>query len=194
MLVFVYWIHHKDHINVFNEGYVGVSKNIKRRWNEHRLSTENLHLKHAIKKYGWDSLVKEILLISNEEYCLEIESKLRPQDKIGWNLAKGGGKPPAAIGNKFNLGRTGTKHPMWGKKRPDNILRNKLTTYSGKYSGTYKGPIQATNITAGKSIIYYGAKELRLAGFSPSAVYNCINPLKINNKSHRNNTFKRLEK
>ena len=92
MLVFVYWIHHKDHINVFNEGYVGVSKNIKRRWNEHRLSAENLHLKHAIKKYGWDSLVKEILLISNEEYCLEIESKLRPQDKIGWNLAKGGGK------------------------------------------------------------------------------------------------------
>jgi hypothetical protein len=39
------------------------------------------------------------VLIGKEDYCLEIESKLRPADKIGWNLVKGGNKPPITIGS-----------------------------------------------------------------------------------------------
>jgi hypothetical protein len=41
-----------------------------------------------------------------------MEEKLRPNKDIGWNINKGGLKPP------LNFFR-GSKHPMWGKKRPD---------------------------------------------------------------------------
>lgn len=97
----VYWIHHKDHNDMFSQGYVGVSKNIKRRWESHKFYTQNAHLKHAVDKYGWDNLVKEIILIADDDYCLDIEFKLRPSNKIGWNIIAGGGKPPSALGKKF---------------------------------------------------------------------------------------------
>ena len=97
----VYWIAHKDHTDIFSQGYVGVSSNVEKRWNGHRLNPQSGHFSNAIKKYGWDNLVKKVVLIGEEDYCLEIESKLRPTDQIGWNLVKGGGKPPSALGKKF---------------------------------------------------------------------------------------------
>ena len=53
MSVSVYWIHHKDHTDMFSQGYVGVSKNIEARWFRHSRYSDNQHLKSAIKKYGW---------------------------------------------------------------------------------------------------------------------------------------------
>lgn len=194
MIHTVYWIRHKDHTDIFSEGYIGVSKNVEKRWNDHFNSPKNKHLKNAISKYGLDVLVKTIVIVGEEKYCYDLESKLRPNKKIGWNIAEGGKKPPSAIGNKFNLGRCGKLHPMWGRKRPDNIVRNKIMIFAGRNSGTYKGDIEATCVKTNKVKVYCGAKELRSAGFEPCAVYNCINPLKINNKTHKGHTFKRLEK
>jgi group I intron endonuclease len=97
----LYWIHHKDHTDIFSQGYVGVSNNVKKRWYDHKTYTENAHLKYSVEKYGWDNLVKEIVLIADNDYCLDIENKLRPNDKIGWNIVMGGGKPPSALGKKF---------------------------------------------------------------------------------------------
>jgi len=90
----VYWIHHPDHTDIFNQGYVGVSINTKNRWNFHKKSPSNPHLRSAVKKYGWDVLVKEIILIGEKEYCFQIEKKLRRDEDTGWNLAPGGGCPP----------------------------------------------------------------------------------------------------
>lgn len=98
----VYWIAHKDHTDMFSQGYVGVSNNVEKRWDYHKRHGENNHIRHAIKKYGWDNLVKKVVLIGEENYCLEIENKLRPTDKIGWNLVCGGGKPPSSLGKKFH--------------------------------------------------------------------------------------------
>jgi hypothetical protein len=106
----VYWIAHKDHSDIFSQGYVGVSNNVDYRWNSHKKLQTNVHLKNAITKYGWDNLVKKVVLIGKEDYCLEIENKLRPADKIGWNLVCGGGKPPSALGKKF------TRSPEWIEK------------------------------------------------------------------------------
>jgi group I intron endonuclease len=97
----VYWVHHPDHSNMLTQGYIGVSKNVKTRFSSHKNSPSNEHLKRAIKKYGWDTLVKKVLLIADEAYCLMIEAKLRATDKIGWNVVAGGGKPPNALGKKF---------------------------------------------------------------------------------------------
>lgn len=98
----VYWIAHKDHTDIFSQGYVGVSNNVDYRWNTHKSLKTNVHLKNAINKYGWDNLVKKVVLIGEEDYCLEVENKLRPGDKIGWNLVCGGGKPPSSLGKKFH--------------------------------------------------------------------------------------------
>lgn len=90
----IYWIHHKDHTDMFSQGYVGVSKNIEARWFRHSRYSDNQHLKSAIKKYGWDNLIKEVVLIGEETYCYELETKIRPTKQIGWNIAEGGAKPP----------------------------------------------------------------------------------------------------
>jgi hypothetical protein len=96
----VYWVRCNHHSYMFSEGYIGVSKDANKRWkyghfwaqknNRH----ENAKFSNAINKHGWNNLVKEVLVIGSEEYCYEIEKKLRFKEKIGWNLAIGGGKPP----------------------------------------------------------------------------------------------------
>ncbi len=97
----VYWIHRPEHTDMFSQGYIGVSNNTKLRWHDHHVRTGNLHLQRAIKKYGWDNLVKEVIVIADELYCLAVEFKLRSADKIGWNIIAGGGMPPSSRGKKF---------------------------------------------------------------------------------------------
>ena len=36
----------------------------------------------------------EVVLVADEDYCYQVESKLRSAEQIGWNIAKGGTKPP----------------------------------------------------------------------------------------------------
>jgi group I intron endonuclease len=110
----VYWIRKPEHTNILRDGYVGVSKRFQRRIMEHEKITQNKHLKNAVNKYGWDNLIKEKILIGKEDYCLEIESKLRPTDNIGWNLIKGGNKPPIT---RWNLGTKGLV-VAWNKGKP----------------------------------------------------------------------------
>lgn len=104
----VYWIRHADHTDLMTQGYVGVSGRFNKRMLEHFKFSENRHLRFAINKHGWDNLIKSQLLISTEEYCLEMERKLRPEDKLGWNIVAGGGKPPSALGKRYRLNR-----PSW---------------------------------------------------------------------------------
>ena len=100
MEVYVYWIRAAHHKDMFSEGYIGVSRNPEKRWKYgHKWATtagrhENQILKNAVAKYGWDELIKEVLLVADENYCYEIENKLRPEVLIGWNIASGGGRPP----------------------------------------------------------------------------------------------------
>ena len=97
MTTSVYWIHHPDHTDMFSQGYIGVSKNAQKRFKQHLEKKHNPHLVNAIHKYGWDNLVKEQILIAEEDYCYDIEGKLRPTINIGWNIAVGGGVPPTPL-------------------------------------------------------------------------------------------------
>ena len=99
----VYWIRQTSHTDMFSQGYVGVSSDLKKRWSDHAWKAQNAHLANAVNAYGWDSLVKEVVLIAEDTYCYDIESQLRPTNKIGWNIVAGGGKPPI---NKHWLGKT----------------------------------------------------------------------------------------
>src|ERR1035438_7782775 len=92
MTHYLYWIHLPFHESL-QEGYIGVSNNPKRRLREHKRSKQNPHLTRAFAKYK-DNMTLTILLEGSDNYCLEIEEKLRPTNQMGWNIVKGGGKPP----------------------------------------------------------------------------------------------------
>ena len=101
----LYWISHPDHTDMFTQGYVGVSGHLEKRWERHSKRTQNAHLANAINKYGWDNLVKKVVLIADEAYCLAMEAKIRAVENIGWNITKGGGKPPAKVNSgSFKVG------------------------------------------------------------------------------------------
>lgn len=98
----LYWIRASHHSNVMEEGYIGVTKNVNRRWKYghfwayKKKRHDNKLLTNAIDKHGWDGLIKEVLVIAPEAYCYELEAKLRQHDNIGWNLVAGGQKPPTS--------------------------------------------------------------------------------------------------
>lgn len=92
----VYWIHLPEHTDMFTEGYIGItSKTAKERFKTHlkdskRNDRPRSVINNAVFKYK-DVLIVETLLICTPEYASEVEAKLRPSPRIGWNLAPGGG-------------------------------------------------------------------------------------------------------
>lgn len=125
----VYWIREKSHTDITSQGYIGVSGQVEERFKSHKKmwSGTNIHLKNAIKKYGWDNLEKEVLLIAKKDYCLEIEKKLRPFDKIGWNLTIGGGYPPIISGPRPNLcGKRAWNKGMVGHLKDETIQKMRM--------------------------------------------------------------------
>ena len=174
----VYWIRHPDHTDILTQGYVGVSSNIARRWGRHANHTQNAHLANAIKKYGWDNLIKQVLLVGKKQYCLDIEKKLRSIKETGWNLIVGGGQPPITFNSdtQFKLGlipwNKGLKmdSPAWNKGlKMENPSWNKGVSCS---EGT-KQKISLANL--GKVVWNKGLKNVQVAwnkgtkGLMPSA-------------------------
>ena len=179
----VYWIRHKDHTDMFSQGYIGVSKSIDRRWSDHEKGkTNSLHLKKAIKKYGWENLIKQVILVAEEKYCLNIEKQIRSKDKLGWNIVVGGGMPPNQKGKKRSqetrLKKSGKNHQYFEK---GYLLE-------AKANPNFKGPITATNIKTGKQTVLNGAKQITMFGLTTSNVYACI---KGKQMQHKGYTFKR---
>ena len=91
----VYWLHLSDEQDMFTQGYIGVTSNIKKRMRSH---------KHRFK-HIWNNIILETILIGSKDYCYSIEKKLRPIRHIGWNCANGGFK---------NNVMTGTENPNFG--------------------------------------------------------------------------------
>jgi hypothetical protein len=121
----VYWIRTEHHNDITCQGYIGVAKNATKRWWSHKWALkanrhENPILSNAVKKHGWDSLVKEVVLIGEEVYCYEIEAKLRPSEHVGWNVNIGGTKPPISKSRGENY-----ISPLKGVSRPTPWLIGK---------------------------------------------------------------------
>ena len=86
----LYWIHSDLETNIQSQGYVGITKNLKRRLKE-----------HARKKNFLDNRTVDIYLQGETEFCKKIEMELRPTRNIGLNKAAGGGLPPNPSGKKL---------------------------------------------------------------------------------------------
>jgi len=100
MASYVYWIHLPEHTDIMTEGYIGVSIHPSRRLMEHKCNKFNPHLKNAFNKY--ENITHTILLEGYEDYCYELEAKLRPHENVGWNITRGGTKPPNTRGSKHS--------------------------------------------------------------------------------------------
>lgn len=152
----VYWIRDKSHTDLMTQGYVGVSGNVEKRFASHKgmWRGTNAHLRHAIKKYGWDSLEKSVLLIADKDYCLEIERKLRSLEKTGWNLTVGGGFPPTLTGPQpklrgraaWNKGRKGACSPETLAKMREAKLGKSPANKGIPLSDEHKAKLSAASI------------------------------------------------
>jgi hypothetical protein len=125
----VYWIRAQHHSDFMTEGYIGVARDAKRRWkyghfwSQKNSRHDNPKFANAIGKHGWDNLIKEILVVAPEDYCYDLESKIRATEGVGWNIAIGGHKPPTTKyrGPDYVSPLKGVARPTpWlvGKKKP----------------------------------------------------------------------------
>ena len=88
---FVYWIHKETHKDPYVEGYIGISNDPTRRFKEHSKNKQKSYVTNAIKSGAVMSVLYENVEI---ETAKQIEETFRPNENIGWNVAKGGGVPP----------------------------------------------------------------------------------------------------
>jgi group I intron endonuclease len=129
----VYWIRAQYHSDFKTEGYIGVARDANKRWKyghfwSHKNNRhDNPKFANAIAKHGWDNLIKEILVIAPEDYCYDLESKIRSSEDIGWNIAIGGHKPPVS---KYR----GSDYvsPLKGKKRETPWMFGRIPANKGK--------------------------------------------------------------
>lgn len=114
----IYWIHNDKESDIYTQGYVGITNNLKRRLIEHR--------RHKDKILNGRNA--EIVLQGEQEYCKEVEKILRPKKNIGLNIMSGGGMPPDVTGIKRsdetkllmslnNVGFRGRKHSEETRKK-----------------------------------------------------------------------------
>jgi hypothetical protein len=120
----IYWIHNDSETDIKTQGYVGITKNLKRRIREHLPKINFL-----------EGRTVDIFLYGEKEYCKEIEYQLRPKKHIGLNIAAGGGIPPDVTGikrsDKTKLLMSQNNVGMKGKKHTDETKRKMSETRKG---------------------------------------------------------------
>ena len=123
----VYWIHKPEELDIYNQGYVGITNDLQRRLKEHR--------RNGI--FDPTKMIAEVFLQGKREYCVEQEILLRPESNIGINKAPGGSIPPDVTGIKrneetrrkmsiSNVGMKGKNHSIESKLKMSNSRKGKL--------------------------------------------------------------------
>lgn len=115
-MAFVYWIHKPGDADILTSGYVGVTvKTVEERYQGHKYSANSgsqFLIHKAMRKH--DDLVVDTVLEGPEDYCYLIESKLRPTEYVGYNIACGGRAAGIACGEGT---REKISAALRGKKR-----------------------------------------------------------------------------
>jgi hypothetical protein len=125
----VYWIHLQEHTEMFSQGYIGITKTTaKKRFYKHLSASKSnttraaTILSRAINKYG-DKIIVDTLVICDIDYAFDMETKLRPSPRIGWNTDQGGrGRKEVSEETRMKISKTlvghkGVVHSDETKKR-----------------------------------------------------------------------------
>jgi hypothetical protein len=132
-MAILYWLRLAEHTDVFNQGYIGVAQDFKKRLRSH---------KHRFKSI-WKSIIATPLVVGSKDYCFDVEKKLRPNRQIGWNRSAGGYRNNAMNGDSNpNFGKTGQNAsrfigwyvtPLGRFERPEDAAKahgcDKMTIY-----------------------------------------------------------------
>lgn len=89
----VYWIHYPDHTDPFLQGYIGVSRQFDIRLKQH--TSYSPIMRNRINK---GAIVEVLHSFETEDQAFLQEETYRPYENIGWNINKGGYKPPSMSG------------------------------------------------------------------------------------------------
>ncbi len=130
--------------------YVGITASpVEKRWAKHfaqSRTTSPFPIHAAIRKYGWDNIVKRVLVEGSFEYIKELEIKaiaaFNTFAPFGYNLTKGG---DGNLGNKAFLGKKHSEESkaLISKKRKEQGNFRKGVTLSdetkAKMSEAQKG-------------------------------------------------------
>lgn len=106
----VYWIHFPSQTNIFTDGYVGISTNLKQRLIQHKC--KNKDILNGLLNGAVVDIIEEHDTI---EAAALREEYYRPRPSVGWNINKGGDLPPSRKGAVYIKGVH--KHRLVGKER-----------------------------------------------------------------------------
>ena len=129
----VYWLHLPEHTDFLTEGYIGAASNITARLRSH---------KHRFKSI-WDKMIVELLVESTITYCFELEEKLRPYRRIGWNIAAGGASNNVMYAQENpNFGKFGVEAPYYIGSYVTPLGTFDSSTEAAKAHGLYTSTIR----------------------------------------------------
>lgn len=144
----VYWIRLPEHTDMLTEGYIGVTKNdAKARFRGHLQEAKlrdckTSHLHNYLNKHGREGLVVQTLVICEIEYAFDLEEKLRPSERIGWNVAKGGVQTVNPGGYKLSEDTRRKMSESFDEKRRQICAENLFKTTQAR-KGIPTGPCPA---------------------------------------------------
>ena len=131
----VYWIRDSKHCDPKTEGYIGVSRDLTIRLQNHwfHASTEPVYHVHRAMKRHRDSIVVSVLSSGDEEYCYCLENLLRPSRNIGWNSAIGGDVATATRGRECSeITRQKIRMKAIGRVKPDSARKRQSEAMTGR--------------------------------------------------------------
>ena len=138
---YVYWIHKSITDNIKTSGYVGITKDVKKRFREHKSTNHNCAvLKNAINKYG-DSLIYEVVWEGSYEGAKVLEEYFRPAAQIGWNIRQGGSVPQFGDATKKKMSKSAKLRGVHHNTRSAQKLaamRKVICITDGKIFGSIK--------------------------------------------------------
>lgn len=131
----LYHLCREAHVGDFTKGYIGISKDTTTRWERHKGGYSGSKIvNNAYKKHN--DIVETIILTSSVEACKYMEFMLRPEPRMGWNIAAGGGLPPNLAGkvmseeqkSKIGISNGGSNNYKWkGYWQVDGVCYESMT-------------------------------------------------------------------
>ncbi len=123
MTAVVYWLKYDDHLDPYSEGYIGVSSNFEKRKSTHMSGSTGNHIYNRIQNGATFVIIHEC---DSLESALELENSYRPNDNIGWNIARGGGYPPSQLGKSYDKQKLKGENRTSAQKAANKIQAEKI--------------------------------------------------------------------
>jgi len=153
MTVVVYWLKYLEHNDPYSQGYIGISTNFNSRKWAHENGKSGNHIYNRINNGAAFEIMHECDTV---EEAVFLEERYRPDENIGWNLARGGGLPPSQKGKSYPKQKLKGDNRTEAQKRAHKIQAEKIRGRPSPRKGSTMK--QSSKEMMGKSIIINGIR------------------------------------